>query len=76
MCLPPIPRLLETWQAKGERWRLVPDTSLKRCLPSEREDGTTGKVTFVLMPQWVKVRWRARNLVPSKLNLPAQTVFG
>ena len=30
-------------------------------------DGSTGRYAFTLMPQWVKARWTAGVLQPSKL---------
>lgn len=64
--------LLEAWGVADERWRLVPDMTFVRRLPMERDDGTFGTASFILMPQWIKIRWKNGELVPSKLYVLAR----
>ena len=60
-------RLLEDWGLADERWHLAPEASFARAIPVEREDGSMGRYSFTLLPQWVKVRWKNGVLTPSKL---------
>lgn len=55
--------------AADERWRLSADAAFARALPMELDDGSMGRYQFVLMPRWVKARWRNGVLQPSKLYL-------
>ena len=59
--------LLERWGVADERWRLGVEATLARTVPVERSDGTIGRYAFVILPQWVKVRWRGAELQPAKL---------
>lgn len=59
--------LLESWGAADKRWKLAGDAAFARSLPVELEDGSLGRFGFTLMPQWVKARWIAGVLQPSKL---------
>ena len=59
--------LFEQWGIADERWKLAADAAFARGLPVEREDGSKGVVSLVLLPQWVKARWRNRVLQPAKL---------
>lgn len=61
-----VMELLEGWGAADDRWRLVADAAFARCLPVEREDGSQARFSFTLMPGWMKARWRAGVLQPSK----------
>lgn len=60
---------LEEWGAADERWRLVPDTAFARALPVELDDGSIGRFSFTLLPQWSKARWIDGVLQPAKLYL-------
>lgn len=59
--------LLEQWGIVDERWKLGAQAAFARAIPVELEDGTAGRYSLVLMPQWVKVRWRNGVLQPAKL---------
>ncbi|MBO7674958.1 MAG: hypothetical protein J6S63_08110 [Atopobiaceae bacterium] len=59
--------LFEELGAADERWRSSAGMAFARALPVELDDGSLGRYSFVLMPQWVKVRWRDGVLQPSKL---------
>ena len=59
--------LLERWGVADERWKLGIDATFARSIPVELSDGATGKLCFVIMPQWVKIRWRNGVLQPSKI---------
>ena len=67
----PVMRLLEDWGIADERWRRAIDATFARALPVELEDGSIGKFTFTLMPQWLKVRWVDGVLQPAKLYFHA-----
>ena len=60
-------QLLEQWGAADERWHLGGEAAFARAIPVELDDGTIGRYTFTLMPQWVKARWTACEQQPSKL---------
>lgn len=63
-------RLLDLLQDRGvvdERRNLAAGASFARALPIEREDGTSAKCSFTLLPQWLKVRWTDGVLQPAKL---------
>lgn len=59
--------MLERWGAADGRWRLVADAAFAKSVAVDLEHGETGRYAFVLMPQWVKARWTARDLQPAKL---------
>lgn len=61
--------LLEQWGIADERWHLGAQAAFARALPVEKDDGTTGRFAFTLMPQWVKARWTDATLQPSKLYM-------
>ena len=61
--------LLQELGAADERWKLSAGAAFARALPVKMEDGTTGVYSFILMPQWIKVRWINGVLQPSKLYL-------
>ena len=58
---------LEELGAADGRWKLGGDAAFARSMNVELEDGSTGRYAFTLMPQWVKARWTAGALQPSKL---------
>ena len=66
-----VMRLLENWGATDERWKLTPDAAFARAIPIVLDDGSKDSYAFTLMPQWTKVRWRNRQLQPSKMYLLA-----
>ena len=47
--------------------RIGGDAAFARSMNVRLEDGSTGRFAFTLMPQWVKARWTAGVLQPSKL---------
>lgn len=59
--------LLEEWGAADGRWRLAGDSAFARALPMEDGGGRPVLYAFTLMPHWVKARWAAGRLQPSKL---------
>lgn len=59
--------MLEDWGAADGRWKLAGDAAFARSLPIQNEDGSKGKYSFVLMPQWLKARWADGVLQPAKL---------
>ena len=63
--------MLEELGAADARWTLAADTAFARAINVDLDDGSTGRFAFTLMPQWVKVRWIAGVLQPSKLYLLA-----
>ncbi|MBO4365264.1 MAG: hypothetical protein J5804_03100 [Eggerthellaceae bacterium] len=67
-----IMRLLESWGAADERWKLAADSAFACALPVELDDGTAGQYAFTLMPRWVKARWANGILQPAKLYHLAQ----
>lgn len=67
--------LLNEWGIADERTELVPQASFARSLPMERPDGTVGRYSFTLMPQWVKVRWCDGVLQPAKMYFLATAGF-
>ena len=62
-----VVELLERWGIADKRWKSAVDATFARALPVELDDGTAGRYAFTLMPQWLKVRWRAGTLQPAKL---------
>ena len=62
-----VMELLESMGAADERWHYAADAAFARALPMQRDDGTIGRFSFTLMPQWLKVRWKAGVLQPAKL---------
>lgn len=62
-----VMNLVERMGAADGRWRLAADAAFARAIPAVREDGTIGRYSFTLMPQWMKVRWKAGLIQPSKL---------
>ena len=63
--------MLEGWHAADARWKLAGDAAFARSLQVDLDDGSAGRYAFALMPQWVKARWTAKTLQPSKLYLLA-----
>ena len=63
---------LEAWGAADGRWKLGAEATFARALPVELDDGSAGRFTFTLFPQWVKARWSNGSLQPSKLYLLAK----
>lgn len=63
---------LEDWGAADERWKLAPAATFARSVDVELDDGSCGRLAFTLMPQWVKARWTASVLQPSKLYFLAR----
>lgn len=61
--------LYERWGIVDERWHEVCDMAFARYIPVELEDGSIGRYSFTVMPQWNKVRWVDGQLQPSKLYL-------
>ena len=59
--------LSERMGAADARWRQAVGAAFARALPVKRDDGVAASYAFTLMPQWVKVRWKAGVLQPSKL---------
>lgn len=59
------------WGVADERTELVPGASFTRSLPVEADDGSLVRYAFTLCPQWIKARWVAGQLVPSKLYYQA-----
>lgn len=66
---------LEAWGAADERWQLGGDTAFARSIPVECDDGSIGRFSFTLMPQWAKARWTETVLQPSKLYLLGNAGF-
>ena len=64
-----IMSMLERWGAADSRWKQGGDTAFARAIPVQLPDGSWGRQSFTLMPQWVKARWTAGVLQPSKLYL-------
>ena len=62
-----IMHLLESWGIADERWKLGVEATLARTVPVELPNGTEERFAFIIMPQWVKVRWRGARLQPAKL---------
>lgn len=62
-----VMELLESWGVADGRWRAGIDAVFAKGLPVELDDGSVGRYAFVIMPQWVKARWRGARLQPSKL---------
>lgn len=60
-------RLLESWGAADGRWKLAGESAFARALPVRLEDGSIGRYSLVLMPQWLKARWIDGVLQPAKL---------
>lgn len=58
---------LEELGAADGRWKLAGDAAFARSMEVALEDEGTGRFAFTLMPQWVKARWTAGVLQPSKL---------
>lgn len=63
--------LLESWGAADERWKSGVEASLTRTVPVELSDGTEGRYLFILLPQWVKARWKDAKLQPAKFYYTA-----
>ena len=59
--------LLESWGVADERWKQGVDMTVAHALPVNLHDGTPGRYGIMIMPQWVKVRWKAAKLRPAKL---------
>lgn len=55
-----------------ERWKLAANAAFARKIPVQLEDGTPKHFSFVIMPQWVKVRWRNGQLQPAKIYYSAK----
>ncbi|MBR3224603.1 MAG: hypothetical protein IKF78_04700 [Atopobiaceae bacterium] len=70
-----IMRLLNEWGIADERAMLVPQATFARSLPMGRTDGSVEPYSFVLMPQWVKVRWCDGKLQPAKMYFLASAGF-
>lgn len=62
---------LEAHGIADARWRQAIDATFARAVPVELDDGSLGSFAFTVMPQWVKVRWKAGVLQPSKLYVYA-----
>lgn len=62
-----VMKLLESWGAADERWKLCADAAFARAVNVGLEDGGSGRFAFTLMPQWVKARWHDCTQQPSKL---------
>ena len=62
-----IMSLLENWGIADERWKLGIDAAIARTVPVELPDGTKTRCMFIVLPQWVKVRWKGAVLQPAKL---------
>lgn len=54
-----IMHFLESWNIADERWKLCGDMAFAKYLP-------TGQAV-ILLPQWVKVRWKDKTLQPAKM---------
>ena len=54
-----IMHFLEGWNIVDDRWKLCGEMAFAKFLP-------TGQAV-VLLPQWVKVRWKNRKLQPAKM---------
>ena len=66
----PGARVMETlakWGAADERWKLAAGAAFARAIPLPTEDGELKRYSFTVIPQWLKARWRAGVLQPSKL---------
>ncbi len=59
--------LLESWGAADARWRDAARAAFARAIDVEGADGASGRLALTVMPQWVKVRWRAGELQAAKL---------
>lgn len=59
--------LLESWGAADARWRDAARAAFARAIDVEGADGAPGRLALTVMPQWVKVRWRAGELQAAKL---------
>ena len=49
------------------RWRDAARAAFARAIDVEGADGAPGRLALTVMPQWVKVRWRAGELQAAKL---------
>lgn len=58
---------LQEWGIADERWKLGADIAFARALPVELDDGSVGRYSLTVFPQWAKVRWRNGVLDPAKL---------
>ena len=68
----PVARVMQWAESLGaadERWKLAADIAFARAIPIEMDDGAVARYSFTIMPQWMKLRWRAGALQPSKLYL-------
>lgn len=71
-------RLMRMFEEKGvadDRWKLVPEAAFARALNAQRDNGTTGRYSFALMPRWAKLRWRECVLQPAKMYFMASAGF-
>ena len=64
-----VMEVLQEWGIADERWKLGVDATMTRAIPVELEDGSLGRYAFSIMPMWVKARWSAGVLQPSKFYL-------
>lgn len=64
-----VMRLLEEWGIADARWQQGAQAAFAQAISVELEDGSAGRFSFTLMPQWVKARWKNGVLQPSKLYL-------
>ena len=67
--------LLERLGVVDERRHMAADPAFARAIPAVRDDGTTGPFTFTILPQWMKVRWKAGAIQPAKLYYLARSGF-
>ena len=70
-----IMHLFEDKDMVDSRWKLVPEATFARAIPAERGDGSVGRYSFTLMPDWTKARWRAGVLQPAKMYFCAHAGF-
>ncbi len=62
-----IMHTLEEWGAADDRWRLAADAAFARALPVALDDGSVGRFSFTLTPQWSKARWTNGVLQSAKI---------
>ncbi len=71
-------RIMHLYEEKGiadKRWQRIPEAAFARAVNMNKPDGTVGRYSFLLMPQWSKTRWRNCVLQPAKMYFFASAGF-
>lgn len=66
-----IMRRFEQLGIADSRWKLVSGLVFTRGLDWSDGDGGTSRLSLMLLPSWIKIRWRAGELQPAKLYVHA-----